>query len=69
MELGWKFWAGLVGVIVAVCVGGWLIFTLIAASWVAWGAFGALVVVFVAIFGVAYVVDRARMRHTASWIE
>ena len=69
MELGGKFWVGLIAVIVGVCIGGYLIFTLIAATWVKWGAFGALIIAFAAIFGITWVVDRMRIRRQASWIE
>ena len=40
--LGGKFWLWVVGVALAIGVGGLLLFTLVSAAWYKWGFFGAL---------------------------
>jgi hypothetical protein len=41
-ELGWKFWLWVIGVSLAIGIGGLLLFLLIGAAWYSWGFFGAL---------------------------
>ena len=42
-EVGWKFWLWVIGVALAVGIGGLLLFTLIGAVWYSWGFFGAII--------------------------
>jgi Flp pilus assembly protein TadB len=44
MELGWKFWLGVIGFALAVGIGGFLAFVLIGWAWYAWGLFGMFLV-------------------------
>src|SRR5262245_36484745 len=41
--LGWKFWLWVIGVSLAVGIGGILLFLLIGAAWYRWGLLGALI--------------------------
>ncbi len=43
-SLGGRFWASVFGVILAVGVGGFLLFWFVGAAWARWGAFGAMLV-------------------------
>ena len=61
-DLGWRFWGSLIGGIVAVCLGGWLLFLIMGYAWYAWGALAALVFTMVLVVGIAYVADRALTR-------
>jgi hypothetical protein len=58
--LGAKFWLTALGAILGFAIGGILLFSLLGAVWYRWGAFGALLVGFGLILGVAYFVDRRR---------
>ena len=42
-ELGGKFWLWVVGVALAVGIGGMILFSIIGAAWYAWGAFGTII--------------------------
>jgi hypothetical protein len=61
-ELGGKFWLRLFGLILACGIAGMLIFWLLGAVWYAWGAFGALLFVFVVIGFFAWLYDRRKIR-------
>ena len=41
-SLGGKFWLSVVGICLAVVIGGLLLFLLVGAAWYRWGFFGAL---------------------------
>jgi uncharacterized membrane protein len=41
-SLGGKFWLSIVGICLAVGIGGLLLFLLVGAAWYRWGFFGAL---------------------------
>lgn len=41
-SLGWRFVGSILGVCLAIGVGGFLLFWLVGAAWAKWGAFGAL---------------------------
>jgi len=56
--LGFKFWAGLVGVILAIGIGGMILFLLFSRAVYAWGFLGAFLAFGVVIILVAWVYDR-----------
>jgi uncharacterized membrane protein len=60
--LGGKFWLGLMGIIVAVGVGGFIFFLVIGQAWYLWGAFGALAVGFLLVMLIAWIYDRRQQR-------
>jgi hypothetical protein len=64
-DLGAAFWLKVVGAVLAVCVGGFLLFWLLGRAWYAWGAFGALLVGFVIVVGLAWLYDRTHAK--SSW--
>ena len=55
-----SFWIKMFGVIVGVCVAGALVFLFLGWAWYTWGPIMAIVAVFVAVYLVAWVVDRRR---------
>lgn len=57
-DLGAGFWLKVLGAIVGVAVGGFLLFWLLGRAWYAWGAFGALLAGFVIVVGLAWLYDR-----------
>jgi hypothetical protein len=61
-EFGWRFWLFVVGVALAIGIGGILVFTLIGAAWYAWGAFGALVFFGAILLALGWMYDRAHAR-------
>jgi cbb3-type cytochrome oxidase subunit 1 len=69
MELGARFWFGIVGLAVGIAAAAYLIFALIGYAWYAWGLFGMLLFFSVILIIFAYVWDRrdaARRRRTAA---
>ncbi|HSC74255.1 MAG TPA: hypothetical protein VLB89_08825 [Gaiellaceae bacterium] len=58
MELGGKFWLGLLGICVGAVVVGAILFLLFGWAWSAFGFIGALVVLGVIAIGFAYIHDR-----------
>ena len=58
--MGAKFWLGMFGVIVGVCVAGALVFLFLGWAWYTWGPIMAIIAVFVLVYLGAYVVDRRR---------
>ena len=58
--MGAKFWLGMIGVIIAVCVAGALVFLILGYAWYTWGPIMAIVVVFALVWLVAWIVDRRR---------
>jgi hypothetical protein len=62
MELGARFWLGLVGVCLAIGIGGFVLFILIDLAWVAWGALGTFIFFAVVLLGVAYIYDRRQAK-------
>jgi uncharacterized membrane protein len=61
-SLGGKFWLSVVGIVVAIGIGGILLFSLIGAVWYAWGFVGALVFVLVVALGYGWIYDRRHKR-------
>jgi hypothetical protein len=62
MELGGRFWLGLVGIVLAIGVGGFIAFLIVGAAWYAWGALGALVFIFAVIGALAWLGGRRRQK-------
>jgi len=60
--MGAKFWLGMIGVIIGVCLAGALVFLFLGYAWYAWGPIMAIVVVLALVWVVAYLVDRRRTR-------
>ena len=62
-ELGWKFWLWVIGVALAVGIGGLLLFQLVGAAWYRWGFFGALLFFAAIALAYGYFYDRRQRRH------
>ncbi len=58
MDLGGKFWLGLIAAVVGVALAGVLLFWFFGTIWYSWGLLGAIAVFAVIALGFAYVVDR-----------
>jgi uncharacterized membrane protein len=58
MELGARFWLGLLGICVGAVVVGAILFILFGLAWSAWGFMGAFIVLSVLALGFAYIHDR-----------
>jgi membrane protein implicated in regulation of membrane protease activity len=58
MELGARFWLGLLGICVGAVVVGAILFLLFGWAWSAFGFIGALIVLALIAIGFAYVHDR-----------
>ena len=58
MDLGGRFWFGVIGLAIGIAVAAYLIFALIGWAWYAWGLFGMLIFFAVVLLGVGYVYDK-----------
>lgn len=58
MELGARFWLGLLGICVGAVVVGAILFLLFGWAWSAFGFIGALIVLALIAIGFAYIHDR-----------
>jgi Kef-type K+ transport system membrane component KefB len=58
MELGARFWLGLLGICVGAVVVGAILFLLFGLAWSAWGFMGAFIVLGALAIGLAYIHDR-----------
>ena len=58
MELGAKFWFGLLGICVGAVAVGAILFLLFGWAWSVWGFMGAFIVLAVIALGLAYIHDR-----------
>jgi hypothetical protein len=58
--MGGKFWLGMVAAIVGIGIAVGIIFLLIGAAFVAWGALGALVFFGAVALGIAWIFDRRK---------
>ena len=61
-SLGGRFWASVLGICLAVGVGGFLLFWFVGAAWARWGFFGMMIVFGGALLLVAYIFDRRATR-------
>lgn len=62
VHLGGKFWLAAIGIVIAACIGGGLIFLLINAAWIRWGAIGSLVLFCGVLLLAAYIYDHTHTR-------
>ena len=61
--LGWKFWLWVIGVALAVGIGGLLLFLLVGAAWYRWGFFGAMIFFGAILLPPPPIYDRRQRRH------
>ena len=66
MELGGRFWVGVLALVVGTVVAAYLIFALIGWAWYAWGLFGMLLVFGGALLFAAWLYDRREARRYES---
>ena len=59
--LGFKFWAGLIGIVIAAGIGGMILFLLFSRAVYAWGFLGAFLVLAVILI-IAWFYDRKKAR-------
>ena len=62
MALGGRFWLGLVGVCLAIGIGGFVLFALIGITWAAWGALGTFIFFGAVMLGIADIFDRRQQK-------
>jgi Flp pilus assembly protein TadB len=62
MQSGNRFWLGFFGLIIACGVGAMVIFLVLDAAWVRWGAIGAMIFVLVVIGSIVWVLDRRAVK-------
>jgi hypothetical protein len=64
MELGGRFWLWVIGIALAVGIGGFLVFALIGWAWYSWGLFGMFLLFggIAVVFGWIYDKREARRR-------
>ena len=67
MELGGRFWLGVLGLGIGVAVAAYLIFAFIGRAWYAWGFFGMLLALAIILLGVGFVIDRRDSRKRAEY--
>ncbi len=60
--LGFKFWAGMAGVVLAVGIGLMIVFFLFSRAVYAWGALGAFLALALVLIIVAWFIDRRKVR-------
>jgi hypothetical protein len=60
--LGFKFWAGMAGVVLAVGIGLMIVFFLFSRAVYAWGVFGAFLALALVLIIVAWFIDRRKVR-------
>jgi hypothetical protein len=61
--LGWRFWLWVIGVSLAIGIGGLLLFLLVGAAWYRWGFLGALIFFSAIALAYGYFYDRRQRRH------
>jgi membrane protein implicated in regulation of membrane protease activity len=67
--LGGKFWLWVIGVALAIGVGGLLLLTLISAAWYKWGFFGALLFFGAITLAFAWFYDRRQVKKYEEYSE
>ncbi len=60
--LGFKFWGGMVAVVIAAGIGGMIILFLFSRAVYAWGFLGAFLALAVVLIGIAWIHDRRAAR-------
>lgn len=60
--LGGKFWLWVVGVCLAIGIGGILLFLLVTGAWYRWGFLGAMIFFGAILLGAAWIYDRRQAR-------
>ena len=65
MELGGRFWLGVLAISIGVAVAAYLIFALIGRAWYAWGLFGALLFIGAVLICIGWIFDRRDARRRA----
>ena len=60
--LGFKFWGGMVAVVIAAGIGGMIILFLFSRAVYAWGFLGAFLALAVVLIGIAWIHDRRATR-------
>jgi len=61
-ELGGKFWLWVIGVAIAIGIGGMLFFLLLGSVWYSWGGFGALIFFGAILLGWGWWYDRKQAK-------
>ena len=61
-DLGWRFWGGLVGAIIAIGLGVFLFLVIFDRALYRWGAFGALIAVGAVLLVIGWIFDRRQVR-------
>jgi fatty acid desaturase len=69
MENRGRFWAWVIGVSLAVGIGGFLLFILMGAAWARWGGLGALLFLGVLMLVIAWFYDRRQAKKAAELYE
>jgi hypothetical protein len=59
---GFKFWAGLVGIVLACGIGGMILLLIFSRAVYAWGFLGAFVVLCIVLLAVAWIYDRRQVK-------
>jgi hypothetical protein len=59
---GWKFWLWVIGVALAIGIGGMILFILIGAAWYSWGFFGALAFICIVALAFGWIYDKRHQR-------
>jgi hypothetical protein len=62
MELGGRFWLWVVGIALAVGIGGFLVFAFIGWAWYAWGLFGMFLFIGGVLILISWVFDRRQAK-------
>jgi hypothetical protein len=61
-DLGFKFWAGLAGIVIAAGIACLILFLIITRAFYAWGAFGMLLVLGLVLLAIGWFYDRRQAR-------
>jgi hypothetical protein len=67
VELGARFWLGVLALAIGIAIAAYLIFALIGRAWYAWGLFGMLLFVGAILVGVGWLYDRRDARRRSSY--
>jgi hypothetical protein len=60
--LGFKFWAGMIGIVIAAGIGGMILFLVFSRAVYAWGFLGAFLVLAVILIIIAWFYDRRKAK-------